>query len=116
MSNNTFTIAWKYHSFGRCVIPSGGGDKCKKALVPWTPYQTTKPDDAQLEKWQRELSPKVWATVTGPVSGLFVIDCDSPQAIAMMEAAGLKAHARTPRGGHHYYCRWPSWVIPTKAG
>ncbi len=114
--NNVFAVVYKYHTLGRCVIPSGGGDKRKKALIPWTPYQTRKPDDMQLEKWQRELKPEVWAMVTGPVSGLFVVDCDTKEAIAMMEAAGIKPHAKTPRGGYHYYCKWPSWVIPTKAG
>ena len=108
--NNVFVVAYKYHTLGRCVIPSGGGDKRKKALIPWTPYQTRKPDDMQLEKWRRELKPEVWAMVTGPVSGLFVIDCDTKEAITMMEDAGLKPHNKTSKG-YHYYVRWPSFTI-----
>jgi putative DNA primase/helicase len=47
---------------------------------------------------------------TGLVSGLFVVDCDTKEAIAMMEAAGLTPHNRT-RKGYHYYVRCPSWMV-----
>jgi len=113
--DNTFAIAYKYHTLGRCVIPSGGGRDGKQALIQWKRYQTERPTDALLDDWQNKLNPSVWAMVTGRVSKLFVVDCDSKEAVAMMEAVGLKPHDRT-RNGFHYYVRWPSWTIPTKAG
>ncbi|GAI16510.1 unnamed protein product, partial [marine sediment metagenome] len=67
-----------------------------------------------VQEWQSTLNPTVWAMPTGLVSGLFVVDCDTPEANTMMEAARLKPHVKT-RKGYHYYCRWPSWAIPTKA-
>ncbi len=108
--NNTFAIAYKYHELGRCVIPSGGGRDGKPALIQWKPYQSTRPTDTQLQEWQKTLNPSVWAMPTGPVSGLFVVDCDTPEANAMMEVVGLKPHAQT-RKGYHYYVKWPSWTI-----
>lgn len=104
-NNNVFAIALKYYTLGRCVIPPGGGHDGKSALITWKAYQTARPTDSQLEAWQRELNPKVWAMPTGPVSGCFVADCDTQEPIGMMEAAGLKPHVKT-RKGCHYYCRW----------
>jgi len=114
-NNNAFAIAYKYHTLGRCVIPSGGGAAGKSALIQWKRYQTERPTDEQIEKWQRDLNPAVWAMPTGQVSGLFAVDCDTKEAITMMETTGLKPHIQT-RKGYHYYCRWPSWAIPTKVG
>ncbi len=105
-----FTIALKYLSLGRCVIPSGGGPDGKAALIPWKPYQTAKPTEEAIQKWQRELKPAVWAMPTGPVSGCFVVDADTPESVTRMEALGLRPHVRT-RKGAHYYCHLPSWVV-----
>lgn len=105
-----YTIAVKYLSLGRCVIPSGGGPDGKAALVPWKQYQTARPTEGVIQKWEREFKPVVWAMPTGPVSGCFVIDADTPEAVAKMGAAGLRPHVKT-RKGAHYYCRLPSWVI-----
>lgn len=48
--NNTFAIAYKYHTLGRCVIPSGAGHSGKLALIQWKLYQSTRPTDTQLEE------------------------------------------------------------------
>lgn len=107
---NAFAIAYEYHELGHCVIPSGGGRDGKSALIQWKPYQTSRPTETQLQEWQNNLNPTVWAMVTGPVSGCFVIDCDTPEAIGRMEATGLKPHVKT-RKGYHYYCHWPAWTV-----
>ena len=108
-ANNAFSIAYKYHTLRRCVIPSGGGRDGKQALIQWKQYQKERPTDAKLKEWQENLNPPIWAMPTGPVSGLFVVDCDTPQAKSFMESAGLKPHSQT-RKGFHYYVRWPSWT------
>ncbi len=110
MKNNVFTIAYKYHTLGRCVIPSGGGRGGKQALIQWKRYQNERPTGAQLDEWQKSLNPPIWAMPTGPVSGLFVVDCDNKEANAIMETTGLKPHTQT-RKGFHYYVAWPSWAI-----
>ena len=108
--NKTFAIAYKYHTLGRCVIPSGGQRDGKAALIQWKSYQSRRPADTQLQEWQNRLNPRVWAMPTGPVSGLFAIDCDTKEAITMMEIAGLKPHVKTVRG-FHYYVGWSSWTV-----
>lgn len=56
--NNVFAIAYKYHTLGRYIIPSGGGTDGKSALIQWKPYQTTRPTDTQLQEWQSQLRHK----------------------------------------------------------
>ena len=94
---NTFSIACKYHVLGRCIIPSGGGRDGKQTLIQWKRYQSERPTDAQLEKWHKSLNPSVWAMPTGPVSSLFVVDCDTLEGRATMEAAGLRPHVKTAK-------------------
>lgn len=108
--NNAFSIVYKYSMLGRCVIPSGGGPNGKSALIQWKRYQVERPTETQLREWQNRLNPCVWAMPTGPVSGLFAVDCDTKEAVATMQASGLEPHVRT-RKGCHYYCKWPSWNI-----
>jgi len=109
-SDDTFAIAHKYFALGRCVIPSGGGTDGKAALIQWKPYQSAKPTEEVIQKWQRELKPAVWAMPTGAVSGCFVVDADTRESVARMEASGLRPHVKT-RKGAHYYCQLPSWVV-----
>ncbi len=110
MSNNPWAIAFKFHTLGRCVIPSGGEPEGKAALIEWKKYQTERPDDAQLEAWDRELSPKIWAMPTGLVSGCFVLDTDTQSARELLERNGLKPHVKTPKGAH-FYCRLQDFPI-----
>lgn len=114
MRTDNYTAVRKYHSLARCVIPSGGGDKLKKALVAWKPYQSVLSTEEEIEKWQKDLNPAVWAMVTGEISGCFLIDNDSSREVtAMMDSVGLKPHVRTPRGGSHYYIKHPGFSIKT---
>jgi putative DNA primase/helicase len=108
--DDTFAIAYKYFSQGRCIIPSGGGPDGKAALIQWKPYQTAKPTKEIIQKWQKELKPAVWAMPTGSISGCFVIDADTPESVARMKELGIRPHVKT-RKGAHYYCRLPSWVV-----
>lgn len=111
-----YATAFKYLTLGYSVIPSGGGESHKAALVKWTPYQEQKPTDEQLEQWQNFLNPIMWACITGTISGIFVIDCDTPEAAEPLEQAGLCPHVRTPRGGYHFYFRHPGYPVKTQAG
>lgn len=105
-----FAVAHKYLKIGRAVIPSSGGTDGKAALIQWNRYQTELPTDDQIEGWQHNLNPSVWAMITGPVSGCFVIDYDLRQAVALIETAELEPHIKTAKG-YYYYVRCPSWTI-----
>lgn len=117
-SNRTdvFTVAFKLHTLGFSVIPSGGGELHKSPLVSWAPYQGRQPSDADLETWQQELQPRLWGMVTGAISGVVVIDADTLEAKAELEAELGKPHVITPRGGGHFYFAYPGYHVKTVAG
>ena len=98
---NGYTTAFKLLTLGYSVIPSGGGDKCKAPLVNWRDYQTTAPDDSQLEAWKHELKPALWGIVTNDC--VAVIDADTPETRATLTAELGQPHVATPRGGAHWY-------------
>ncbi len=111
-----YTTAFELHSLGYPVIPSGGGDKGKAPLLDWKKYQDCKPSDADLAGWQQKLKPRLWGIVTGELSGLVVVDADTPDAVRMMEAELGPCHVVTPRGGAHWYFRHPGGKVKTLAG
>ena len=116
MAANTFETAFKLHTLGFCVIPSGSGDKGKAPLVKWAQFQDQRPDDADLERWNQELNPNLWGIVTGAISGVVVIDADNSDTRAILESQGLTPHVITPRGGAHFYFQHPRYEVKTIAG
>jgi len=117
-SNRTdvFSLAFKLHTLGYSVIPSGGGELHKSPLVSWASYQQRQPTDADLETWQQEFQPCLWGIVTGTISGAVVIDADSREARATFEADLGQPHVITPRGGAHWYFVHPGHPVKTVAG
>ncbi len=98
---DAYATAFKLVTLGFSVIPSGGGDKHKAPLVNWRDYQTTAPDESQLEAWERELNPALWGIVTN--DRIAVIDADTPETRVALEAEIGEPHVTTPRGGAHWY-------------
>jgi hypothetical protein len=96
---------------GRSVIPVGSG---KKALVKWTQYQTTRADEAQLNRWIAT-SPPIWAVVTGSISGIFTLDFDGPEGCETLRTKlpHLEPHRSTPSGGFHVDFELPDWRVKT---
>lgn len=92
----------KYLNKGWSLIPIG--INTKKPLVDWKAYQTKHPTQAELKKWFGDK--RNVAVITGQISGITVIDCDSQQAfdriksIIPIEKVGI---VQTPRGGYHIY-------------
>ena len=80
----------------------------------WRDYQTTTPDESQLEGWQDTLSPKLWGIVTN--DRIAVIDADTPETRAQLEAEIGEPHVVTPRGGAHWYVDTAGHPMKTVAG
>lgn len=116
MSKQLFDIALAHLEMGMSVIPSGGGTSGKAPLIPWTEYQKRLPTKAELEEWERKYHPHLWGIVTGAVSGIFVIDCDTDTAAKIFLEQGFKSRVRTPHGGYHFYFKHPGFPIQTNAG
>lgn len=111
---DAFTTAFKLLTLGFSVIPSGGGEKHKAPLVNWRDYQTTAPDEGQLEAWERELKPQLWGIVTN--DRVAVIDADTPKIKAALEVKLREPHVSTPRGGGHWYIDTTGHPLKTVAG
>jgi hypothetical protein len=103
-----------YRKMGWSVIPVRRSDK--KALVPWKEYQAQRPEKAQVEEWRKRFPDCNWAIITGQVSNLIVLDCDSTEAFESAEGLGLPPTpmVQTGRGRHCYFQFHPG--IPTKQG
>ncbi|MFC2060777.1 phage/plasmid primase, P4 family, partial [Chloroflexota bacterium] len=112
--NNPYDIACKLLSLGYSVIPSGGGEKHKAPLVNWTPYQATPPTEEQLAIWQSELRPALWGVVTN--ARVAVVDADTTEARAQLEAEIGAPHVITPRRGSHWYVDTAGHPMKTIAG
>ena len=81
---DAYATAFKLLILGFSVIPSGAGEKHKAPLVNWRDYQTTAPDESQLEAWECELNPLLWGIVTN--DRVAVIDADTQDIRAAIEA------------------------------
>ena len=88
---------------GWSVIPLRRGDK-KPAIASWLEYQQRPATYQELERWFFRQRRNV-GIVTGSVSGIFVLDADSPEAIAWAEAnlPISDMRVRTASGVHLYY-------------
>jgi hypothetical protein len=99
MGTASLTLARHLAAQGFCVIPLLRGGKTP--AVRWKRFQTQRPTDAELVSWfaDGEWEP---AIVTGAISGITVVDCDSPEAIAACESRGIRSSMtqRTSRGLH----------------
>ncbi|MBT9140271.1 MAG: hypothetical protein DDT30_00847 [Dehalococcoidia bacterium] len=112
--NDKFTLAFKLMTLGYSVIPSGGGDKGKSPLVPWQEWQEKIPDENQLQDWETTLHPVLWGIVTN--DRIAVIDGDTPEIRAELEANLGQPHVATPRGGGHWYINTRGHPMKTMAG
>lgn len=95
-------LARNLHAEGFCVLPLLPGGK--RPAIRWKRLQDEMPTDRELVYW---FATRGWepGIVTGAISGIMVIDCDSPEAVAACEAAGIASvmSQRTSRGRHYVY-------------
>jgi hypothetical protein len=96
----------------------------KWALVRWRVWQQARPDPDQLATWWQRWPAANVGVITGPVSGLVVLDVDPPHgggaALAKLEATHgdlpRSAVVETPSGGWHVYLQWPGFKVANSAG
>jgi hypothetical protein len=81
----------------------------KKPYCKWAEFQTKNADRNQITEWFKEYQDAMIAIVTGKLSGVMVIDCDSEPAYQGIKASlpGIKTwEAKSPRG-YHLYFKYP---------
>ena len=77
--------------------------RSKVPLVAWKTYQDSRPTEKVLHYWFGDGSPKNLGLITGAVSGIVVLDVDSPDGLTGLDLPKTPT-VRTGRG-HHYYLR-----------
>lgn len=96
--------ALEYRSFNFSVIPVG---KDKKPLVKWEKYQKKRATKDEIEQWFNQWPDANIAIVTGTISGISVIDIDSPEGtreiFKRLPKGFTTVSAQSPHGRHLYF-------------
>ena len=112
MNRPTLHFAFEYHDRGWPIIPVNG----KTPAVPWAAYQKERPSLDEVRLWFASNENYNLAVVTGRISDLVVIDCDTAEDAMWWR----KNHTETPlvvttgRGGSHFYYRFPNCKVGNK--
>ncbi|GGJ03049.1 hypothetical protein GCM10010885_10420 [Alicyclobacillus cellulosilyticus] len=108
--DTTFLPAVQYAQRGLSVIPVE--PRGKRPLLQWRPFQTHAPTPEQVERWARQWPECNWAIVTGAVSGVVVLDLDSPEAVHEAKRRGLpRAPVVFTGKGYHLYFAHPGYNV-----
>ncbi len=110
MSRETKAAAVSYHREGWSPIPTKHRSK-EPSLAQLAPYLRRRASTEELNAWS-------WdgvGLVTGPVSGILVLDVDGPEGEAALKKHGhpITPMARTASGGLHLYFRHPDAEVRT---
>ncbi len=110
MSSAARAEAAAYHRRGLCPIPTKRNSK-KPNLEELEPYLTRPATKEELGSWSW---PGV-GVVTGPLSGILVLDVDGPEGEAELKKHGhpVTPMVRTAGGGLHLYFKHPDKDIRT---
>ena len=75
----------------------------KKSRIPWKEFQKRPPTEDEVRRWWEDAPDANVAIVMG--SGAVVVDADSPEAVAWIEAHLPRTpwRVKTARGYHYYY-------------
>lgn len=96
-----------YLQHGFSIIPVKQGDKTPDG--PWLHAQTNRACLAEVIQWQ--MDGMNFGVVTGKISGLVVVDCDSDEAVREVARRGMPITPVSTTGrGRHYWLKWSGAV------
>jgi hypothetical protein len=104
------TEALQYLKMKRSIIPC---KKDKRPIVAWADYQHTRPTTEQVKEWWgNKYKAANIGLITGEISGVDVIDCDTEEAFEnfnenFMPDSVVTPIAKTPNGYHIYFKHRP---------
>lgn len=100
-----------YAKQGISMIPIKKGGK--QSLIEWEKYQQTRADETLIRSWWQRWPEANLGIVTGAVSGIVVLDVDSPDGMESLKKYNLHLPptptVQTGGGGLHYYFRHPGY-------
>jgi len=115
---NILKTAIAYLKKGLPVVAADPEKKCP--TCKWSQYQETLPTLQQIVAMYNKTPNAMLSIVTGKLSGIIVVDCDTQTAIEHIESLLPESYetliASTPRGGRHYYFKHNGKKLQTKAG
>jgi hypothetical protein len=114
------TAARVYAMVGWSVIPLRPGQKVPDAnILPgfsWEQFKTRRASLYQIGQWFASRPAENIGVVTGAVSGFFVLDCDTHEAVEHVEALGIpNTLVSHTSGGMHYLFRMPDFPVGNRA-
>jgi len=115
---DALAIALELSARGLSVIPvppPGGGFDGKVPIISWREYQRRRATEEELSAWFAGASLNL-AVVTGAISGVVVVDVDSPAALAWIRRRlpYTAWQTQTARGFHLWY-RHPGVLVRNRA-
>lgn len=111
--NELLEAALEYVAMGYCVIPikpdyNEEEQKFDKdPYIKWKPYQTKKSTPGEIKTWWGRWPNAMIGIITGALSKVFVIDCDTEEAYQYIQGqlpdSFITPIDVTPRGGKHLW-------------
>lgn len=93
---------WYVERFGYSVIPIGVD---KKPGIKWAEFQSRKPEFEEVMSWPEFTG---LAVVTGEISGIVVVDCDSKDSAKWFTQNVAKSPMICQsKRGYHFYFKYP---------
>lgn len=85
--------------------------------LKWGAFNSYRVTDKCIDAWAKMFPNTGWGVVTGPISGIFVLDVDGDEGRKALDYYNIPITwaTRTQRGGTHYYFRWDDTLkdLPT---
>lgn len=105
---NVLQAALDYQRIGLSIIPLRPD---KRPFIQWQEFQRRKATEGEIKAWWNKWPKAMIGIVTGQISNLFVVDCDTEEGYKSVQELLLDSlnipRARTPRGGWHLYFQNP---------
>lgn len=117
MNKPILDAALIYLSMGFAPIPVKP-DK-KGSYIKWQDYQDKFPTETEVKTWFSQWDNAMIGIITGKLSKLYVVDCDSQEAYEtvsnLIPDSALTPVAMSPRGGYHIWFTGDDDCLPTKS-
>ena len=97
---DTIDYANEYLDRGFSVIPIKR--ETKIPVIKWKSYQSRQPSSELIEVWFKEKDNNI-AIVTGTISGIYCIDCDSQEARDWVEKTLVKGSIYNKTSGDRFH-------------
>lgn len=112
--SNSLKVALHYRGRGLSVIPLTPHGK--NPLINWKAYQSALPTNDEIRQWWETTPNANIGIATGVVSGVFVLDCDTKDAVRTVETRGYGEACIAGTGnGVHFYFAMPDFPVGNRA-